>query len=411
MDLRREPARDLDVGSDPVLLAAIRDEIERDGPMTFARFMTIALYDPARGYYRGAVARPGRAGDFLTAPEAHPLFGRSLARFARGVHAALGAGDRFTIREAGAGTGALAAPLVGELLASSSTDAVTSGPIHLRYLVDEIEPARVDALRSRLANIALPPGASVEVSTDDGAAINGLVVANEVLDALPTHRVVRRGDDLREIRVGLAPDGRPVDVETEPSTDALAERLAADGVVLADGQLAEVCLALEGWIGRAAAGLGRGVLLVIDYGHPSDALYDSRRRAAGTLATYLGHQVGDDPYRAIGRQDLTAHVDFTAVERAAAREGLDHVATSTQGAFLAGLGAGEQLVAEQTAAGATLQGYLEARSALVRMIDPGAMGGFGVLVFGRDLPIDARLPGLADTATRIPAAGPASAAD
>jgi SAM-dependent MidA family methyltransferase len=384
VDLRRLPSREPDVASDPILLAAIRDEIARSGPMTFARFMEIALYDPARGYYRGAVARPGRAGDFLTAPEASPIFGRTLARFARGVHAAIGAPSIFTIREQGAGTGALAAPLVAELL---TTD---GGPTAIDYLVAEIEPARVDAVRRAVADRP-----EVTVQPDDGRPIDGLVIANEVLDALPTHRVVRRDGDLREILVGIGPDGHLVDIESEPTTPDLAARLVAESVELADGQHGEICLAVDSWIKRAATGLARGVVLVIDYGHPSADLYDPTRRAAGTLATYLGHQVGEDPYRAIGRQDLTAHVDITAVERAALAAGLDLLGTTNQTDFLARLGIGDLLVVEQTRPGVDLQAYLETRSALVRMIDSAAMGRFRVLVFGRGLePEAAALPGL-----------------
>ncbi len=345
-----------------------------------------ALYDPARGYYRGGAARPGRAGDFLTAPEAHPIFGRTLARFAAAVQRALvlpGAAPEFTIREHGAGTGALAGPLVAELLA------MPDPPAAIRYLVAEIEPVRVDAVRSAIADRA-----RVIVEPDDGRPIDGLILANEVLDALPTHRVVARNGHLRELFVGLGPDGGLADVEAEPSTPALADRLAAESIVLADGQRAEICLTLDDWIGRAAAGLRRGVLLLVDYGHPAAELYDPRRRAAGTLATYRGHQVGDDPYRAVGRQDLTAHVDVAAIERAAAAAGLDHLGTTTQSEFLSRLGAGELLVAEQTRPGTTLQAYLEARSALVRMIDPAAMGRFRVLAFGRGLPARVALPGL-----------------
>jgi SAM-dependent MidA family methyltransferase len=384
VDLRRVPAPAQDVASDPILLAKIRDEIGRTGPMTFARFMEIALYHPARGYYRGAVARPGRAGDFLTAPEASPIFGRTLARFARGVHEAIGAPATFTIREHGAGTGALAAPLVAELLTSDG------GPTAMDYLVAEIEPARVEAVR-----VALAGQAGVTVAPDDGRPIDGLVVANEVLDALPTHRVVRRGDDLREVLVGIDADDRLVDVEAEPTTPAFAARLAAESIELADGQHAEICLALDGWLEGVAAGLLRGALLLIDYGYPAKDLYDPTRRAGGTVAAYLGHQVSDDPYRAIGRQDLTAHVDVTAVERAAAAVGLDELGSTNQTDFLARLGIGDLLVAEQTRPDADLQAYLETRSALVRMIDPAAMGRFRVMAFGRNLEPDVLLPGLA----------------
>ncbi len=206
--------------------------------------------------------------------------------------------------------------------------------------------------------------------------------------------MVRRGDRLREILVDLGPDGTLVDREADPTTPALAHRLASESIELSDGQHAEICLAVDGWIARAAAGLARGVLLLIDYGHPAVELYDARRRAAGTLATYLGHRVGEDPYRAIGHQDVTAHVDVTAVERAAVRAGLDHLGTTTQAEFLSRLGAGELLVSEQTGPAASLQAYLETRSALVRMIDPGAMGRFRVMVFGRGLEPGTRLPGI-----------------
>ena len=195
--------------------------------------------------------------------------------------------------------------------------------------------------------------------------------------------------------VGIGADDRLVDVEAESTTPALAARLAAESIELADGQHAEICLAVEGWIEGAAAGLARGVLLLIDYGYPAPDLYDPTRRAGGTLAAYLGHQVSDDPYRAIGRQDLTAHVDVSAVERATAVAGLDELGSTNQTDFLARLGIGDLLVAEQTRPGADLQGYLETRSALVRMIDPAAMGRFRVLVFGRDLAPEAvALPGL-----------------
>ncbi|HEY8800467.1 MAG TPA: SAM-dependent methyltransferase, partial [Candidatus Limnocylindrales bacterium] len=361
MDLRRVPAADLDVASDPVLLAAIRSEIAATGPLTFARFMEIALYDPERGYYRGAVARPGRGGDFLTAPEAHPIFGRAIARFADDLWRALDRPARFTIREHGSGSGALAEALLAGL------DAEGSGALEtLRYRVVEVEPERISALRARFE----AAGRAGVLESDDDRAINGLILANEVLDALPTQRVVVRDGEVREIFVGVDDDGRLIDVEAATSTPRLAARLADEGVVLAEGQVAEICLAIDDWVARAAAGLRRGVALLIDYGHPAAALYDPRRRAGGTLAAYLRHQVHDDPYRAIGRQDLTAHVDVTAVERAATAAGLVHLATTTQASFLDRLGAGGILVGYQSGPVATLQAYLEARAALVRMIDP-----------------------------------------
>lgn len=387
--LRRVDGPELDaVESDPALVARIHAEIAAHGPMTFARFMEFALYDPNHGYYRSALARPGRRGDFLTAPEAHPIFARALARHAEDVWAALGRPEPFTIREYGSGSGALAAGLLERLVVVDSALAT-----RIRYRPVEVEPRRSIELRERLATADLDD----RLDVDDGGPIVGLVVANEVLDALPTHRVVQRGATLREIYVDVA-DGLLVDVEADPSSPALAARLHDEDIALADGQRAEICLALDTWVVDAAVGLARGVLLLIDYGHPARRLYDPVARRDGTLLAYLRHAAHTDPYHAVGRQDLTAHVDVTTVEAAAQRAGLSHLATTTQAAFLAGLGAGELLVELQSGLAANLADYLEARSALVRMIDPAAMGGFRVMAFGRGLADPTSLRGLVEAA-------------
>jgi SAM-dependent MidA family methyltransferase len=386
--LRRVPAADLDaITGDPELEARIRAEIVADGPMTFARFMELALYDPEGGYYRAEAARPGREGDFLTAPEAHPIFGRAIARLVVDTWSALGRPDGFTLREHGAGTGSLASA-VFEGVRDEAPDLAAT----IRYRAVEVEARRIEELRRRLGDVVEP---------DDGSPVTGLVLANEVLDALPTHRVVGTAAGIDEVFVGIV-DGRLGDVAGPASAPALEARLRADGVTLAPGQEAEICLAVDPWVAAAARGLATGLALFIDYGHAAPELYDVRRRPRGTLAAYLRHRVHDDPYRAIGRQDLTAHVDVTAVETAARAAGLGHLATTTQARFLAGLGAGELLVALQSGPGAELGAYLEARSALVRMIDPAAMGGFAVMAFGRGIPDGAPLRGLTATGPDLP---------
>jgi SAM-dependent MidA family methyltransferase len=398
VDLRRVPPPDLEsVESDPILVERIVAEIERDGPLTFARFMELALYEPDHGYYRAARARPGRGGDFLTAPEANPIFGRALARHVVDAWQAIDRPPAFAIREHGAGSGSLAAAILGGL----ATEEPELYRV-VRYRAVEIEARRLAELRERLA----AAGHGDRFEADDGSPIVGAVIANEVLDALPTHRVrgataagpagSRVEPPLVELEESFVDwrDGAFVDVFGPPSTSALGDRMAAEGVVLIPGQRAEICLAVDDWVRDATAGLERGVAIVIDYGYPATELYDAVRRPAGTLAAYLGQRAHDDPYRAVGRQDLTAHVDTTAVERAAALAGLTHLATTTQSRFLAGLGAGELLVELQSGPDATLQRYLEARAALVRMIDPAAMGRFRVLAFGRGLPATARFRGL-----------------
>jgi SAM-dependent MidA family methyltransferase len=229
--------------------------------------------------------------------------------------------------------------------------------------------------------------------------IDGVILANEVLDALPVHRVMGRDGVLVERFVTWADSGF-AETDGEPSVPALAERLDREGIVLADGQRAEICLELDGWVAGVAAGLRRGVLQLIDYGHPAAELYDPIRRRDGTLRAYLRHTVHDDPYVHVGWQDLTAHVDVTAVGAAAASAGLTHLGTTTQAEFLAGLGAGDLLAELGRSPDTQLEDYLTARSSLLRMLDPAAMGRFRVMGFGRDWPADVPLPGFAFRLTR-----------
>jgi SAM-dependent MidA family methyltransferase len=167
--------------------------------------------------------------------------------------------------------------------------------------------------------------------------------------------------------------------------------LAAEGVELVEGQTAEIALAVDDWVARAAAPLRRGLLLVIDYGAIAAELYDAVRRRDGTLRAYVRHQVSDDPYRFVGRQDLTAHVDVTAVERAATKAGLTTVGITTQAEALMGLGVEDRLREIQSDPETTFVDYTLLRSSLMRLLDPAAMGRFRVMVFGRAWPDAATL--------------------
>jgi SAM-dependent MidA family methyltransferase len=380
------------VGEDPELVARIRAEITEGGSITFARFMERALYEPGHGYYRRADRGPGLAGnDFLTAPEADPLFGAAIGRLLEQSWEALGRPDPFVVTEPGAGTGALALGLLGGLRDAGSP---LLGAI--RYRPVELEAARTAALASRLQDAGF--GDSLVLAPPSGpAAETGAVVANEVMDALPVHRVVMRDGRLRE-RLVTVQDGGFVEVEGEPSTPALAgwmELLAADGIVLPEGRVAEVCLALGPWLAAATAHIARGIVVLVDYGDEAAELYADRPgREDGTLRTFARHAVGADPYRHVGRQDLTAHVDLTAVRRAADAAGLTHLGTTTQAELLVAVGAGELVAARLQAPGASLQDALALRSALARLMDPRGMGGFTVLAFGRGIDPQADLPGL-----------------
>ena len=371
------PADETLPDDEPELARRVRDEISTHGPMTFARFMEIVLYDPERGYYATDAPRAGRSGDFLTAPEAHPIFGWAIARQVDEVWRRLGSPDRFVLREHGAGSGALGEAILDRLRREGSSLAE-----RIRYQPVETSPERLAAVGARLTSAGLAD----HLETNTAAPIVGVVLANELLDALPVHRVEGWLDgSLREVFVGLDDEGKLVDVVDEPSSPAVAERLAAEEVALAPGQRAEVCIALDGWVAAAGAAFERGLLLLIDYGYPAAKLYDAGQRPGGTLRAYVRHRVHADPYRHLGRQDLTAHVDLTAVARAAGAAGLTPLGRTTQAEFLAGLGAGELLAAFEAAAPTDLQAALEARAALRRMLDPAVTGRFRVLAFGRDL--------------------------
>jgi SAM-dependent MidA family methyltransferase len=366
--------------SNPVLVERIADEIRRSGPMSFARFMHRALYEHEHGYYESAVAGPGRTGDFLTAPESHPIFGWTIARGLEEVWERLGRPGRFVVREHGAGTGALAVGIL-EGLRRSGSELLPA----IRYQAIDIARPRLEAFTARLREA----GFESHLEPPDGRPATGVVLANELLDALPMHLVEGSAEGLRERFVAL--DADPADSENPftfvvgpPSTPALAERLASEGIELEPGQRAEICLELDAWVDRAAAPLERGLVLVIDYGAPADDLYAPAR--GSTLRAYHRHRVHGDPLVAIGRQDLTAHVDLTAVERAATRAGLSPLGRTRQAELLAGLGIGDLLVGLQSNLETTLEAYLEAKSAVVRMLDPRATGAFAALGFGRGLP-------------------------
>lgn len=381
--IRRDPPTDLsDVGEDAALVERIRDEIRRGGPMPFARFMELALFDPDGGYYRAESARPGREGDFITAPELHPIFGATLSTGLHEIWERLGSPDPFTIREHGAGTGALALAVLGAVDDPAFRAAI-------RYQPVEVDPRRVAVFAERLAAAGL---GDVVRASDDDEPFEGVVIANEVLDALPVHRVRQRGAAIREIAVAIDADDAFVEVEIDPTTPALPARLADEGIELADGQTAEICLALDDWVAKAAMPLTRGLMLLIDYGAPANELYDPVRRHDGTLRAYVRHHVHDDPYRFIGRQDLTAHVDVTAVERAAHAAGMTTIGITTQAEALMGLGIQDRLQAIQADPATTMEAYTLLRSSLMRLLDPAAMGRFRVMAFGRDWPSDEANP-------------------
>jgi SAM-dependent MidA family methyltransferase len=351
-------------GSEPRLVEVLRDEILAAPArrITFARFMERALTEPGLGYYATSELRPTRDGDFLTAPELHPLFGRCLGRFVAGAWQRAGSPDRYVIREHGAGRGTLSETTLAGLAADASA------------LARHLEWQRLD-----LPGRSVPTRGPVD-----------LVVANEYLDALPTHRLVQAGG-LREAWVEWR-DGWFREAQGEPSSPDLAAHLSAVGAELREGQRADICLAVPRWMAEAASTLRPGgLLLVIDYGHEAAELYGPRRMA-GSLLAYRAHRLVDDPFTAVGHTDITSHVDITALQAAAGAAGLEDLGDTTQGRFLAALGLGQLLSEQGRHPGAEPEAYLLARSAVARFLDPRHLGGFRVLLWGRPGTERAALP-------------------
>ncbi len=311
------------------LTESLREEIARRGPIPFRDFMARALYDPAHGYYGVGRARVGRSGDFFTNVSVGPLFGRLLARQFAEMWARLDEPGEFAIVEQGAHHGDFAADVLNALreLAPACLAATAY------WLVEPLATLRA-AQQEKLA-----PWTGGKVRWVESLAelppFVGVHFSNELPDAFPVHRVVRRSDGWQERAVDFR-DGRFVFVDAPISDTALHAAVTRLPQVPPDYET-EINLAAPAWIAEVAAHLQRGFVLAIDYGYPL-AEYYRPERTGGTLSAYAGHQREPDPLARPGEIDLTAHVDFTSLAAAALAAGLDLAGFTDQHHFMVGLG-------------------------------------------------------------------------
>lgn len=352
--------------------------------LTFSRFMELALYHPDWGYYRSAQRRPGRPGDFLTAPEAHPFFGITLSRQIAECWQRLGSPERFVVREYGPGIGGLAWDIIGGLHREAPACLAA-----LTYRLVEQNPLRLAEALHIFAAEGLGEVVSGENPSTPLPPITGVVLANEVADAFGVHRLLWRDGRLQEGWVTWEGD-RFQEVVGEPSPEAAAAdvpaMLAFNGLALSEGDRIEISPAASAWFTAAAQGLQRGYAIVIDYGYPAAQLYRAHR-LDGTVRAYRAHTVSDDPFQHVGEQDLTAHVDFSALRQAGEAAGLTFAGQTNQAALLTSLGMGDLLVALGQDPETTMPEYMAAQAAILRLIDPGGLGRFGVLIMARDAPV------------------------
>ena len=342
-----------------LLLARIRSA----GPITFANYMQECLYHPQYGYYSQPEAR--RFADYYTSPDVHPIFGRLLARQLAEMWQLLGRPSEFLAVEAGAGTGRLAAHIL-----DFSERALPEFFSCLRYLAVEASAARRAAQARSIAR-HLDSGRALSCDALPQRIHSGAIFSNELLDALPVHRVVGAPEGIREICVGER-DAWFADVVTAPKTPDVIEIFSRRGVALALGQQAEAALAACHWIQQAARSLERGFVLTIDYGHKAAELYNAQHMR-GTLLAYRGHRVSEDFYAAPGLQDLTAHVNFTALGLWGRDAGLESTGLVSQTRFLLSLGRANDF-ADLYDEGMTETEKLQSRLLWKTLIFPEGMG-------------------------------------
>jgi SAM-dependent MidA family methyltransferase len=347
--------------------------------MTVAAFMDLALYDPDLGYYARSARRSGRAGDFFTSVDVGPLFGELLEAQLAEMYELLGTrgvpDPACDLVEAGAGDGRLSADI---LRAARQRDRQLYDRIHLHLI--EVSPQARRAQRAVLGDVA---ERLYSAGTSLPESFEGVLLANELLDALPVHQVVMREGGLREVYVTPGVTRELRTVEGPPSTPALARYLDRAGITLEAGWRAEINLAAIEWIRDAARRQRRGFMIIIDYGHRARELY-SVTHSSGTLTAFTGHRShGPESGTPIwldrpGDQDITAHVDFTGIIEAAEVEGMQNLGFLDQTYFV--MGVLPSVVDPQSPPGM-------ARSALRRLktlIMPGGLGSaLKVLILGK----------------------------
>ncbi|MEG4283161.1 class I SAM-dependent methyltransferase [Microcoleus sp. A006_D1] len=381
--------------SNPELCALISERIAASPQqrITFAEYMDLALYHPQHGYYNGDRPNIGKQGDFITSPHWSADFAEVLGEQFVEMWQILGKPHAFAIVEMGAGRGTFAANVL-QYLQRKYSDLFKT----LEYIIVEISPVLQAEQQQKLADFKIVKWCNWDEIANN--SIVGCFFSNELVDALPVHQFIVEKRQICEIYVAAAEEqneqsgSKFIEVVGELSNLKIAEYFDLVGIdlsasVYADGYRSEVNLAALDWIGTVAEKLQRGYLLTIDYGHPAHRYYNPRR-TEGTLQCYYRHRYHSNPYINVGRQDLTAHADFTALEKQGELCGLEVMGFTQQALFLMMLGVGDRIASLSTndAQVLDLTTFLRRREALHQLIDPMGLGGFGVLVQSKGLKED-----------------------
>jgi SAM-dependent MidA family methyltransferase len=342
--------------------------ISQHGRLTFADFMAACLYEPVLGYYTSPGRKVGAEGDFYTSISVHAAYGRVIAREIAQMWRCMGSPNSFTLVECGAGNGRLACDIM-DYLAERETALYEKLDLVLVEKEPSLESAQRDMLAAHVAKTTwLPP----EEFSSGNFTFSGCLYSNELIDALPVHRVVMSEEGLQEIYVAVK-DGDFCEESGQPSTPEISRYLARISVELLPGQEAEVNLAALNWLTEAYRALQKGFILTVDYGFPALELYAPHRKH-GTLLCYYRHKTEENPYIRLGEQDITAHVDFTSLMKKGEEIGLQSDWFGEQYRFLLAAGLVEE-IEEIERSDASEEYKLKLRLALKKLIMPeGGMG-------------------------------------
>lgn len=297
-------------------------QIEKDGPLSFHDFMEASLYYPGLGYYTGSRQRFGEQGDYFTSPYISPAFGAMIARQLEEMWQIMGQ-PAFTVVEYGAGSGMLCRDILSYLSKNTSLYK------ELQYCIIEKNPEQVflhDKVR-RLDNI------------EEISGFTGCILSNELVDNFAVHRIKMEAE-LKEVYIDY--QFKTFTEVLKPAPAILKDYLQEQGVSLSPGYRTEINLEAADWIGSVAGALKSGYVMTIDYGYAAQELYSEKRRE-GTLMCFNKHTMNDLPYADIGKQDITTHVNFTALKEWGRKQGLNYCGLTNQAGFLLSLGLKEYL--------------------------------------------------------------------
>jgi SAM-dependent MidA family methyltransferase len=309
----------------------IIEKINKEGPITFETFMEMSLYEPGLGYYSSESTEIGRAGDFYTSPHLHTVFGAMIGKQLEEMWEVMGRPTDFCAVEFGAGAGYMCKDILDYLHNKELFNSLTYVLVEQNPFIQNKQKILLEIFSGKITWVSSLKGLS---------NIKGCILSNELLDAFPVH-LIEMGNELKEIYV-TNDNGNFYEIKGHLSTDALADYIREFSIDLPAGYRTEINLRIKDWLRSVNELLSEGFILTIDYGYPARDYY-SEERNRGTLLCYHMHQVNENPYANIGKQDITAHINFSSVKRWGEELGLKTIGFCQQGTFLVSLGIDEMI--------------------------------------------------------------------